>query len=909
MTVTSFIEFLLLGLGAGGAYALLGLGLVVVYKGSGVVNFAHGAIGLLGAAVFFETRDSIGTPAAIVAAVAAGALFGVMVQVLIMHPMRRASPLVRVIATLGIFSALDEGGDQRYGSIVHFVPAWLPSNAVRIGSVSIGEDRLIVLALTIALTAGLTAFYRYTRFGLATTGVVENPVATASMGWSPNIVAIGNWAAGGALAALAGVVLVPLTGLNANALAETIVPALAAGLVGGFSSFPLTLAGGLLIGMLESEATNYIHTTGVSSAAPFVVIILILVFRGRALPLRGELTQRLPRVGSGRARLAAAAIVVGLTVISIEIFSGNWLAAVITGCVYALISLSLVVVTGFCGQLSLAQFAFAGFGALVAGRLADAEHMTFLLALLIGVIATIPLGLVFAVPAVRVRGVNLAIITLGLAEVIDAIIFQNPSYTGGTETGTVVANPSVAGLDIDAVNHPFRYAVFGLVVVGIAALVVSNIRRSNTGRRFIAIRDNERAAASLGLSSAATKLYAFAIGAGIAALGGILGAFEYPNIVYTGYDVFGSINSVLYAVVGGVGYVSGALIGGASAPSSVTQEVLAHAFNISNWYTLIAALLLIVVVLINPDGIAEKISQQAAFVARFVMKPVRRAGPARGARSKVQQIVPSQKAPAHRVAGRTLELRDVSVRFGGVVAVDGVSFEVKPGEVVGLIGPNGAGKSTLVDAATGFNRRYSGSVLLDGVPIDDLRAPQRARRGITRSFQSLELFEDLTVADNLRVATDRRSLLGHASDFVRPDTTGLTDVALASIQEFGLTGVIDTPAADLPYAQRRLVGIARAVASAPSILLLDEPAAGLDETSTRELAALVRRLATEWGMGVLLIEHHVSMVMSTCDRVVAIHFGHSIASGTPDEIRRNERVIDAYLGSVEEQPVEEEVAP
>ncbi|HEX3566306.1 MAG TPA: ATP-binding cassette domain-containing protein, partial [Acidimicrobiales bacterium] len=812
---------------------------------------------------------------------------------------------VRVIATLGIFSALTEAGRRRYGSIVRFVPSWLPSHGLTLGSVSIGEDRLVVLAITVVLTAALTAFYRYTRFGLATTGIVENSIATASMGWSPNVVAVWNWALGGALAAFAGVVLLPETGMSADALSVTVVAALAAGLVGGFSSFPLTLVGGLLIGVLESEATKYIHITGGSTAAPFLVIILLLIFRGRALPLRSELTDRLPRVGAGRPRWAPAVVAAGLVLISIEIFSGNWLAGVITGCVFVLISLSLVVVTGFCGQLSLAQFALAGVGALVAGRLADAEHVTFLLAMLIGVLATVPVGLIVALPAVRVRGVNLAIITLGLAEVISAVVFQNPKYTGGTETGTVVPNPRVAGIDIDAVAHPFRYALFGVILAGLAVVVVGNLRRSDTGRRLIAVRDNERAAASLGINAATTKLYAFAVASAFAALGGIFGAFEYPNISYTGYDVFGSINAVLYAVVGGIGFVGGAVVGGINAPSSVAQEALSHLFNISSWYTLIAALFLIVVLLANPDGIAAKVTEQITAVSRLARNVVRRTE-APTATSNGSPDTGAETPPTpHRVTGRTLELRGISVRFGGVVAVDDVTFEVRPGEVVGLIGPNGAGKSTLVDVATGFNRQYNGSVLLDGRPIDGSRASRRAERGVTRSFQSLELFEDLTVADNLRVASDTRSFWGHARDFVRPGGRSLSEVALASIHEFGLAEVVDTLAADLPYAQRRLVSIARAVASSPSILLLDEPAAGLDDTSIRELAILVRRLASEWGMGILLIEHHVSMVMSTCDRVVAIQFGKSIASGPPDEIRRNGRVVEAYLGTADHEDVEE----
>jgi sulfate-transporting ATPase len=236
------------------------------------------------------------------------------------------------------------------------------------------------------------------------------------------------------------------------------------------------------------------------------------------------------------------------------------------------------------------------------------------------------------------------------------------------------------------------------------------------------------------------------------------------------------------------------------------------------------------------------------------------------------------------------------VRFGGVVAVDGVSLEVRPGEVVGLIGPNGAGKTTLVDIVTGFTRADAGHVTLEGRRIDRWSPRRRAQAGIARSFQSLELFEDMTVRDNLRTASDRRDPLAYLSDLVWPRNPPLHGTAVAAIREFGLEDDLDRMPSELPYGRRRLVAIARAVAARPSVLLLDEPAAGLDEHETAELAGLVRRLAADWGLAVLLIEHDVSLVMAVCDRIEALDFGRTIASGTPEQIRANAAVVSAYLG-------------
>ena len=244
-----------------------------------------------------------------------------------------------------------------------------------------------------------------------------------------------------------------------------------------------------------------------------------------------------------------------------------------------------------------------------------------------------------------------------------------------------------------------------------------------------------------------------------------------------------------------------------------------------------------------------------------------------------------------------------------MVAVDDVSMEVRPGEVVGLIGPNGAGKTTLIDAVTGFVPVSEGSISLDGRRIDRLNATQRARLGLRRSFQSLELFEDVSVEENIRAGSDQRaSRLSWVTDLFWPGRHDLPPTAVAAVHEFELEPHLDETPEELPYGRRRLVGIARTVASGPSVVMLDEPAAGLDENETAELARLIRRLADERNMGVLLVEHDVGLVMSTCDRVVVIDFGGVIASGTPAEIRGDQAVRDAYLGHADEaDEVEEEL--
>jgi ABC-type branched-subunit amino acid transport system ATPase component len=236
-----------------------------------------------------------------------------------------------------------------------------------------------------------------------------------------------------------------------------------------------------------------------------------------------------------------------------------------------------------------------------------------------------------------------------------------------------------------------------------------------------------------------------------------------------------------------------------------------------------------------------------------------------------------------------------------VIALDDFSLTIPPGQVTGLIGPNGAGKTTFIDAVTGFTK-YSGEILIDGRDLRRSSARQRAQAGLGRSFQSLELFDDLTVADNLRVAADKRTTWSYLGDLVHPASTSLSPAAVAAVREFALGPDLDRRPSELSFARRRMVGIARTIAASPGVMLLDEPAAGLDEVESRELGTLVRRLATEWNLAILLVEHDIELVMRVCDEVAVLDFGRKIAQGTPEEIRGDPSVIAAYLGEPEQTP-------
>ncbi|MBK3572517.1 ATP-binding cassette domain-containing protein [Streptomyces sp. MBT65] len=889
------LRFALLGLGLGALYALTAHGIVLVYRGSGVLNFAHGAIGMAGAYVQWELAVNHGVPywPATACGVLTSALLGLLTHLLVIRPLRRASTLARLVGTLAVFIVLTAIAVKRYGDSLQLVPGKLPTRLLTIAGATVSEDRVWLLGIAIAVTAVLHLLYRRALFGLGTTAVAENEAAAAALGWSPDLIAAGNWALGSALAGLTAILIVPVIGLSVTGLTTLLLSALAAALVGRFSSFPVTLAGGLVIGVAQSELTRFgSGVTGLASSVPFLFIALVLVARGRALPLRGTFLDRLPALGTGKVHPVPLVLAVVLGLVLVSLSTPLWADAITSTLVLSLIILSVIVVTGYAGQVSLAAYALAGTGAFIAGHAAADWGWPFELALLAGVLGTVPIGLLFALPAVRTRGVNLAIITLGLGTTLEAMVFQNTdlSTTPGSD-GIAVGKQTLFGISISGVDHPQRYAAVVLVLFVAATLVVANVRRGRTGRRLIAVRANERAAAALGIDVRATKLYAFGLSSAIAALAGVLTGFRSTSVVFSDFASFDSVTALGLAVIGGVGFLVGPLFGATFAAGTVGARfgdlVLP---GLSEWMPLIGGIVLVLTLVGNQDGIGKELGKQAKGLERKLR-------PQRATVTPEEEPGPLPDVP--RAAPLPLHVRDLTVRYGGVVAVDGLSLDVEPGQVVGLIGPNGAGKTSAIDAVTGFTRAASGSVRLGERDVTRVPVHRRAGAGLSRSFQSLELFEDMTVLDNLYAACERPGRWTWLTDLVRPGSRPLPAHVLVAVREFGLRDSLDRPVGDLSYGERRLLAIARAVAASPSVLLLDEPAAGLSDEETRELAHLVRRLAEDWGMGVLLVEHDVDMVMSVCDQVVVLDFGRRICAGTPDEVRRDPAVRAAYLGDLE----------
>jgi ABC-type branched-subunit amino acid transport system ATPase component/ABC-type branched-subunit amino acid transport system permease subunit len=901
------VQFALLGLATGALTALVALSLVIVHRVSGVLNFAAAALGAIGAFVCYSLRDDFGwpTPFAVTTGLVVGVALGLLTYA-VMALLRNTSLLSRLIATLALLTSAESLMLLLWSNQLSQPHSILPTRNLKlVGSIRIGEDRLILIGIALVLALVLWAVYSKSLFGLATSAVSENRRVAAIAGWAPPWIELVNFLIAGFLSALAAILLAPIVTLNAAILSVTVLSALAAALVGRFSLFGATVGAALVIGALQSELSLFqpdiarawrvstASLTGLAQAVPLLIILVVAVASGRARPSRGETNARLPLPGSGR--VARVPLALAIAVGAVLVFSApSYSDALMTTFGIGIIIASVVVVSGYAGQLSLCQYALAGFGAWVAARSASSLDVPFLVALLIGVVAATAVGVLVALPAIRTRGVTLAIVTLALSLVFSALIFDNPSMTGGFE-GIVVKSPEVLGYQIDPTLHPQRYAALMLIALVLVGLMVANLRRGATGRKMIAVRSNERAAAGLGINVVGIKLYAFAVGAGVAGLGGVLIAFEQANVQFTSFDVFSSIQLVQYGVIGGLGWVSGVVGGATAAPGAViaafTSNVLPNLNNVDAWIAVLGGVGVIQLLRQSPDGLASLWASQAR---RLVGRFTRQQGQDHTPAPSVAEATPTTVKLEH--GGRTLEVRGVSVSFGGVIAVNDVSFEVAPGEVVGLIGPNGAGKTTLLDLITGFTRQSTGSILLDESDVSPWSPERRARAGICRSWQSVELFDELTVGDNLLVAEDanlRRNLL---RDLFKPGHRTLSPFAASVVDELGLRGALDRRPNALSLGTIKLAGIARTIIANPGIVLLDEPAAGLDERERRELAQVIRQIADHHGIAVVVVEHDMALILSTCDRVVVLDFGQKIADGSPDVVQADEQVILAYLG-------------
>jgi ABC-type branched-subunit amino acid transport system permease subunit/ABC-type branched-subunit amino acid transport system ATPase component len=911
--VTTVFLYAVLGLGAGSAYALVAQGVILVHRASGVVNFAQGAMAMF-AAYFYTwlTNHGLSDVTAALVAIAGAGVLGAVVQRFVMKPLGRAPLLAKLVAALGVVLILEALAGIVFGYDLQTAPALLPTSTVHVFGVDVGLDRIILFVIALALAAALSFFARRTTAGSLFRAASDSEEGLAILGYSQNAVSTSAWVAGSVLAGFAGIVIAPITSLSVTTIILLIIPALSVTLLAGFTSFWVVTIAGLVLGIGQSEIAGYwtISTPtieGMQDAVPFLLIILVMVLRGRPIPGRATITLgRPPLAPPARAKPAVLAGVVVLAVVLTYVASNNYQTAISVGLISAIVALSLVVLTGYVGQISLAQMTFAGLGAFFCSRFADDLGIAFPFSIIVAGLATGIGGVILGLPALRVRGVNLAVITLGAAVAVDSLVFNDANLTGGY-SGISIASPSIFGYSLDGILHPFRYAMVCLVVLILCVAGVAWLRRSRLGLRMLAVRDNERAAAAEAVNTVRTKLVAFGLSAFMAGVAGGLFAYLYGHLSFDSFAPLASVTFVTTAYIGGIGSIAGAVIAGIISSGGPVFELFSSSASVDRYQALIAGAGVVLTAVLNPDGVAPEFNKNY----KALMGRLRRG------KATPAEVVPAAAAPAAERApisiaalaaerrghdgavpddtGRDtaplLEARGIRVAFGNVVAVDSVDLTVRPGSLVGLIGPNGAGKTTFIDAVCGFVPA-GGSVRFAGQPMEHRPAYERARLGLRRTFQTTELFEDLTIRENLIVPTR-----AHAAGGDGPVSESFSVEEILRL--LGLADKAECLPRQLSTGEAKLAGLARALRGEPKLLLLDEPAAGLDSQESRELG---RRLLSllDLGISMVLVDHDLELVMGVCDEVVVLDRGRLLASGPPETVRRNPAVRTAYIGGADD---------
>ena len=602
----------------------------------------------------------------------------------------------------------------------------------------------------------------------------------------------------------------------------------------------------------------------------------------------------------------------------------SWIVDANLAAEYTLIAFSLVVLTGWVGQISLGQGAFVGIGAFTAGLLSRRWGIPFPVSLPIVAVVSAAVAGALGIVALRVRGLYLAVATLIFAWIADAYLFSASWFVGAGGTSSIKNRPigHPDGVTLFDLSKPQVLYVVLVAIVAAAWFFAVNLRDSKTGRAFFAIRGSETAAASLGVNVIRYKLLAFALSGALAGIAGNLIMVDIRALTAFNFQFTVSLFYLGIAVIGGLTSLGGALA--ASMLFAALTEVFYTVDLLEGWLDVVTIGLLLAVLLGYPGGLgalgpklgaAGRALRQVTSRVLRSLRPRRRAQPtkphlvalrndARSASWRTATDSPYTLPAAREDRAPILEADGIVVRFGGLAAVDDVSLAVREHEIVGLIGPNGAGKTTMFNAIAGLNEPSAGRIKLFGRDVTSLDVHRRAAMGVGRTFQLIQLFSQLSVFENLLVATHVHNPTGVFSHLA------LTARAIAAerrarervrlvIDLLGLDDIADRPVAGLPFGVMRQVEIARALVTESPLLMLDEPASGLDNAETDELMKLLYYVRAELDVTILLIEHDVRMVTGVSDYMYVLNRGRLLADGTPTEVQRDPEVVAAYLGRPE----------
>ena len=592
-----------------------------------------------------------------------------------------------------------------------------------------------------------------------------------------------------------------------------------------------------------------------------------------------------------------AALAVGYGIVSFMAYK-SWLSSyhvqiLIWVGVNVIMGVSLNLINGFTGQFSLGHAGFMAIGAYTAAYCTKILGLPFAVALIAGGITASAGGLLVGVPTLRLAGDYLAIATLGFGEIIRVAIV-NLSVVGGPR-----------GLGGIPAHTTFLWVY---CVAVLAVVVVKNIIGSRHGRAFIAIREDETAAETMGIDTIKTKIAAFVIGAFFAGVAGGLYAHKITYIDPGQFDFMKSIESLVIIVLGGMGSITGSVV--AAFIVTFLPEVLRP---LAEWRMVAYSLMLILIMLDRPKGLMGSAEVSIAGIRSRLGRAFGGFGVGVGAQAACTAAADGSGCGSRSGAGGAdvharaaklppaIETQGVCMNFGGLKAVCDLNIQIAKGELTAVIGPNGAGKTTVFNMFTGLSNASVGAVLYNGKNITNRRPSEINVAGIARTFQNIRLFSNMTVLENVMIALNGQHHYSMLESVLRSgrylQAEGeIRNRALALLAIFKLDNRADEIAGKLPYGDQRRLEIARALATNPHVLLLDEPAAGMNPQETQELMELIKWVHREYDLTVLLIEHDMKLVMNLAQRIIVLDHGVMIADGTPAEVVKNTKVIQAYLG-------------
>jgi ABC-type branched-subunit amino acid transport system ATPase component/branched-subunit amino acid ABC-type transport system permease component len=908
--VNEFLPFIVVGLATGAVYGLAGIGLVLTYKTSGIFNFGYGAVAALVAFAFYFL-NSRGLPwgaAAAISVLVVAPVLGLLLE-LMARTLNGASETIKVVATVGLILIAESIGTLWFPVNPPTFPTFLPQSTVRMLGVNVTWAQIILFLFSAVAAGALYWFFRSFRPGIVMRAVVDSPDLVAMSGDDPVLVRRRAWIIGSVFAGIAGLFLAPTQLLDGSTLTTAVFAAFGAAAIGYFTNLPLTFVGGLLVGVASALVDKYSATVswvgGLAPALPFIVLFVVLIAAPKRLLVQRQLPVTMKArdtyVAPPRIRLSAGVIAIGLLAV-IPIIQSSYVDVWSAALINIILFLSLGLLVRRSGQISLCHLAFAAVGAAAFGHFAG-DGLPWLFSLVLAALVAVPVGAVVALPAVRVSKVFLALATLGFGILMEQAFYTRDFMFGQSPIGLAAPRPAVSiGSWNLSTDTGFYYVL--LIITTATVIVLTVINRGRLGRLLEAMADSPLALETSGTTSSVLKVIVFCIVAAIAAMAGALEAQLFSFGIGTYFPSFNSLILVALVVIVTVGdpwFAVIAAIGYSVIPAYISGNTTTSVLNLL--FGLGAATAALAVNRgTTPQPVRRLLDRLGGREAPAAAPPEAVRAKAAESAAAVSAAATAGAAPAALAAATRrpgLAVRDLSVRFGGVRAVNSVSLKAPCGSITGLIGPNGAGKTTTFNACSALVRPSSGQITLHDLDVTRESPPRRARRGLGRTFQRTELYNSLTVRQN--VAMGREASMAGANPLRQVFSSRRANRAIdAAVEEaLELTGtarIADAQAGLLPIGQRRLVELARALAGPFDMLLLDEPSSGLDRHETEQFGRVLRTVVRERRSGVLLVEHDMTLVRDICDYVYVLEFGQLIFEGTAEEMQNSAQVRAAYLG-------------